>query len=494
MSTINKQFSAPSGCHPAVRTAAETIADSAMLESGDTVLVGVSGGQDSVALVHILMELAPLFPFRLGIAHLDHGLRGDDSIRDARFVTALAEKLHLDCHIEKRDVQRYRQYHKLSLEEAARQVRYDFYDSTAAKYGYTKIALGHHADDNAELVLMFLVRGSGPDGVSGIPPVRDGRIIRPLIRLTRQEIKEYFSEKDLSYVSDSSNFDDRFLRNRIRNHLIPELKASYNPGVTRNLNRLADIFRKEKEWLEAVITPIYEQVVTKTDNNGLRLSLTAFQEHPEAVKRRLVRKAIAEVKGNLRRISYFHIEAVLRLAASDSRRGSLDLPDRVRVGRDGPGLYVIKKKHPLRDCHSASPAAETLRYQYQVDRPLTQMMPLHVPEAGLRLEFSALEAENLPELYRTGQDVAFFDMNKLTFPLVLRNVQPGDRFRPLGMSGTQKVKKFFIDHKIPLKQRSRCPVLLNRGRIIWIVGHRIDETCRVSVATRLVLKAEWRLA
>ena len=306
----NRQSSKTTGRHSVVHTVAQTIADFDMLQPDDAVLVAVSGGADSVTLFHILQALAPLYSIRLGIAHLDHGLRGADADRDARFVAALAAEFNLPCHTKKVDVDLYRKRRKLSLEEAARKVRYNFYKETAARYGYTKIALGHHADDNAESVLMFLIRGSGPTGMSGIPPVRKGNIIRPLIRLTRRQTKEYLDENGLAHISDSSNLDNRFLRNRIRNQLIPELKASYNPGIISSLNRFADIFRKEKEWLEPIITPLFKKLVTRIDQDSLELSLATFGEFPEAVQRRVVRKAIAAVKGDLRRISFSHVDAV----------------------------------------------------------------------------------------------------------------------------------------------------------------------------------------
>ena len=490
----NRQSTKTPDRHPVVHTVAQTIADFDMLQPDDNVLVAVSGGADSVTLVHILQALAPLYSIRLGIAHLDHGLRGADADSDARFVAALADEFNLPCHTKKVDVNRYRKRRRLSLEEAARQVRYDFYRETAARYGYTKIALGHHADDNAESVLMFLIRGSGPTGMSGIPPVRNGNIIRPLIRLTRRQTKEYLDENGLAHISDSTNLDNRFLRNRIRNQLIPELKASYNPGIISSLNRLADIYRKENEWVEPLVVPIFEQLVIGTDRDRLVLSLTAFAEFPEAVQRRVVRKAIASVKGNLRRISLPHVDAVIRLAIIGPNRGALDLPDRIKVNRKGRALHFIKSAYPHRAGRSDNDSGKVPQFQYVIGKPFRQPVQLEVPEIRLQLRFSISKIEKPPEFQQGGQDEAIFDMDKVTFPLVLRNVQPGDRFKPLGMTGSQKVKKYFIDHKVPHEQRSRYPVLLSQDQIIWVVGHRISEAYKVGVSTRKVLKAAMSLA
>ena len=206
------------------RAVDRTLRSYRMVQNGDAVLVAVSGGADSVALVYIMLELAPKYSLRMAIAHLNHCLREQESDRDEAFVAALAKQLELPSYIGREDVFRYQKRHHLSLEDAARQVRYRFYDSIAAKYGYGKIALGHHGDDNAELVLMNLLRGSGPLGLSGIAPVRDNRIVRPLINLRRSEIMDYVAVKKLDYVTDSSNLDLKFHR-----HIFYSLIKSHHP-------------------------------------------------------------------------------------------------------------------------------------------------------------------------------------------------------------------------------------------------------------------------
>ncbi|MBW2620551.1 MAG: tRNA lysidine(34) synthetase TilS, partial [Deltaproteobacteria bacterium] len=244
-----------------LRTVEQTITTYGMLKPGDSVLIGVSGGPDSVALFHVLLTLASRFSLRIGVAHLDHCLRQNDSDKDAEFVASLAARFDIPCYIHKANVRKYQLENKLSLEEAARRVRHTFLNRVAEKNSFNKIALGHHFDDNAELVLMNLFRGSGPLGISGIPPVRDGKIIRPLIRSNRSEIIAFLDKNGIKYISDSSNRDTRFLRNRIRHDLIPLLKTSYNPKITQNLNRLASIVRSEEEWIEDVIHPLFKKAV-----------------------------------------------------------------------------------------------------------------------------------------------------------------------------------------------------------------------------------------
>jgi tRNA(Ile)-lysidine synthase len=473
-----------------LRTVEQTIRAYRMLQPGDAVLVAVSGGADSVALVHILLSLAATHSFRVAIAHLNHGLRKKESDRDAEFVAALAKNLALPSHIKKVDVRRYQQQHNLSLEEAARQVRYSLYNSVAAKWGYSKIALGHHRDDNAELVLMYFLRGSGPLGLSGIPPVRAGKIIRPLINVKRSEIIDYITIKRLSYVSDTSNLDPKYIRNRIRNRLIPELKTDYNPKLTDTLNRLANLLRSEEEWLEDLIHPIFLKSIRFEAADRLGLSISKLNQIAIAARRRLIRKAILHVKGNLRRIAFVHIEAVVRLAEIGPSCGMLDLPGRICIRRDNGVLVISKKETDLRNFPAVSPELQISRYEYQISAPGV----IFIKEANVHIQFSEIPAQQLPALSHSGQRVAFFDMNKLHFPLIIRNFRPGDRFSPLGVDGTQKLKKFFIDHKISRNERAKCPLVLSQQKIIWLAGHRLDNSVKVGPKTLRILRGELLLA
>jgi len=466
-----------------------------MFRRGDSVLVGVSGGPDSVALLYMLIAYAPRLSLRLGIVHLNHSLRGKESDNDAEFVASLAKKLDLPYYMDKRDVREYRHTHKLSLEEAARQVRYAFYEKVAKENQFNKIALGHHADDNAELVLMHLFRGSGPLGISGIPPVREGKFVRPLIRLTKSEIIDFLTVSRLKYVSDSTNRDTKYLRNRIRHDLIPMLKASYNPGITETLNRLSLIVKSEEEWIEAeVISPVFKNCVSTVKDGKLALSVPDMVGIHIAAQRRVVRKAIEQVKGNLRRITYTHTEAVLNLLQKGMDYKTVDLPDHIRITRKGNTLFFSKVQS------SNQEAFNFPSFEYSISAPGI----LFIKEIGAYLEFSETDMENtLKQLkvkslnykdqpptsdFQLSPRIAFFDRDALRFPVIIRNFRPGDRFTPLGMTGSQKVKKYFINNKVPREARAECPILLCREEIIWIAGHRMSDTAKITSLTRNVLK------
>ena len=472
------------------RTVDQTLRTHRMVQNGDAVLVAVSGGADSVALVSILLELAPKYSLRMAIAHLNHCLRQSESDRDETFVAALAKQLELPFYAGREDVRRYQERHRLSPEEAARQVRYGFYDSIAAQYGYRKIALGHHGDDNAELVLMNLLRGSGPLGLCGISPVRDNKIVRPLINLRRSEIMDYVAAKNLDYVTDSSNWDLKYHRNKIRARLLPELESEYNPRLIDSLNRLTAIMGAEEEWIENLIHPIYEKAIVFKEKNKLGLSIPELNQQPIAVRRRLIRRAIRWAKGNLRRIAFAHVESVCQLAKIGPISGILDLPDRIRIRRDRNVLMISKEDLNLRRLDGIPCLAAMRDYEY----PLSGPGKIFVEEAEMHISFIEIPKAQLLDLQQSGHRVAFFDMDKLRFPLVIRNFRPGDRFWPLGSSGNQKLKKFFIDHKVSPIERAKCPIVLSCNKIIWVAGHRLDNLVRIGPQTQRILKAELVLA
>ena len=473
-----------------IRVVEHTLRSHSMIQIGDAVLVGVSGGPDSVALLYILRALAKKYGLKLAIAHLNHGLRQNASDSDQAFVTALAEKFQMPLYAEKQNLRHYQKIHHLCIEEAARQVRYRFYQRSATKYGYDKIALGHHADDNAEQVLMAMLRGSGPLGLTGIPPVRSDHIIRPLIKLRHRELLDYLASRNLDYVEDSSNRELRFLRNKIRSRLIPELQAEYNPKCVDSLNRTATILLAEEKWIDDHILPIFNDAVVLENVDRLGLDLDRLEQEPIAAQRRLIRKAILQVKGNLRRITFAHVEATLKLVQQGTAGDMLNLPDNICVGRDQGRLLISKAaQKPCRKADRRLPPAVP-EYAYYLPRA----GDILIQEAGMQLCFNEVPIEDVSDWRQTQRQIAYMDRDKLSFPLVIRNFRRGDRFSPLGIKGRQKLKKYFIDHKISRTERVQCPIVLSRNKIIWVAGHRLDNAVKIDLQTRRVLKAELLLA
>ena len=472
--------------HPITIRVAETIAAHGMFQPNDAVLLGVSGGPDSVALFHILRDLSAELKIELAVGHLNHCLRGTASENDARFTRSLANQFNIPFHSDKKDVRQYRKQYRLSLEEAARNARYGFLFSVAGANGYNKIALGHHADDNAEQILMHLFRGSGPLGMSGIPPIRDGLIVRPLIHLKKDQIIRFLNENRIDFVLDESNQDRKILRNRIRHDLMPSIKSSLQPQIVHALTRMAQITRSEEEWLEQIIEPLFEESILDRSSSRLVLSVDRLKTMHPAVQRRVLRKAISQIKGNLRRITFAHIESVKQNLRTEMSRRSIDLPDRIRVSSRGSKLFISKEDHPLRQTSVGS-------WIPRMDYHIPKLETVVIKEIGAHIQFSEMSATNGMDFQSAGHHIAFFDMDRVRFPLILRNFHIGDRFSPLGMTGTQKVKDFFINNKIPREDRGRYPLLVSNDRIIWVVGLRIDESVKVTPATRTVLKVKMTL-
>ena len=466
---------------PLLDAVCRTIGRHAMVAPESAVLVGVSGGPDSVALLHALVRLQPeLAVARVGVAHVHHGLRGAEADADLAFVASLAAGLGLPFYTEKIDVAAAARNTGASVEDAARTARYRFFQDTAAAHGYQKIATAHHANDNAEWVLMNLVRGAGPDGLSGIPPVRDN-IIRPLIHVSRDDILAFLTHGGMDYVEDSTNADLTFTRNRVRHHLLPLLEEQYNPGIAASLNRVAEIFRDESLWIRDMVSGLFEQAVLLREPGRVVLKAGVVRALPLAARRRLVRRVLEIVKGDLRRITFDHVETVCR---GVGRAFGLDLPDAVHVsGNEQELVFTDTAVCPATATPQVKPFSYTLFDTGLGNGSVT------IAETGVTLGFALAPCAPPAKLQHNDRRTALLDAEKLTCPLTVRNVRPGDRFVPLGMTGSQKVSDFFINTRVAPEDRAACPVVESGGAIVWVAGHRMAEHVKLTPASRQVLEA-----
>ena len=453
-------------------------------------LVGVSGGPDSMALLHLLCRLAPELKIRLGVAHLNHCLRGRSADRDAGAVNQAAAALNIPCHMGRARVIKVKRKLGLSLEEAGRRVRYAFFNKTMADAGYSKLALGHHLDDNAEQMLMALLRGTGPRGLSGIAPVREKRIIRPLINARRAQIDEFVCKAGISCVSDSSNNDLRFVRNRIRHRLLPLLADQYNPRIADHLTRLADLTRNEEEWVDGLVAVDYQRAVLAREKGTITLSVGTIRVAHPALARRLLRMALEELTGTLRQIAFVHVKVVLGLLKDGCEGNVCHLPGGIRARRTGDRL-VLKVASGSRRSAPEPPVEADGISATLIPIPLPETVEIQALRIGLR--FFPCRPDQLPRWENVDPSRAYFDLARVSFPLTVRPPAPGDRFTPLGATGSQKLKKFFIDHRIPRQDRSMTPVLADRQRIIWLIGQRMDDHAKVTEDTSQVLAVEFFL-
>jgi tRNA(Ile)-lysidine synthase len=458
----------------------KTIKQYRMLTPGDRVLVAVSGGVDSVFLLYALRELQKSEKLSLAVAHFDHAIR-TDSAADAEFVKKLARSLKLRYYSERADVPAYAKAQKLSLEVAARTLRYQFFERIAKAHDFKKIALGHTLNDQAETLLMRLLRGAGLEGLSGIPPVRpSGELtyIRPLIECTRDQIVAFAQAHKLSWREDPTNYDTTIMRNKIRHELIPILKE-YNPKVLEALGRTARLLAQAAHVLDCQAEQALATLIASESAQELALDLKGLLELPEYLQALVLRRAIARVN-LLCEPEAAHIEALLRWI---SRRGAgeLHLPAGVRVLRRHSHLIV-----------TARPAVPPKCFEYLLTVPGETTLS----EIGWRFVIRSLHPHPRPYLTLTlsvyGEGTgevsgrALLDADKIQGSLVVRNRRPGDRIRL--RSGTKKLQDFFTDRKIPREQRDAIPLICDENALIWIVGEAVHEDYRATPQTKHILE------
>ena len=444
-----------------------------LLSYGDHILVALSGGPDSVALLSILSELASPHRLTLSAAHLNYGLRGEESEEDGRFVAALCRRMNIPLLTERVAPERLRRAGR-SFQETARDVRYEVLNRLATAAGSTKVALGHTADDQAETILMWMLRGAGVSGMAGIPATREPWFIRPLLGLTRAEILEYLAAHDIPYRLDSSNETDLYLRNRVRHHLLPVFRQ-LNPAITQVLARQADIMMEEEQWLEE-LTATHVQALSRSESpNEVILDLRGLVGLPVALQRRVVRTLLRTLTG--RNPSYVAITSLLEKVVHGRSGAALDLRS-ARVGRRYDEIVI---QAGLRSDEYEGTNAEEL--------VLPVPGAVRWPGTGQWLE-AHVEASSGDPAEKPGRHRVILDADRVTRPLRVRVWRPGDRFRPAGMRGTVKLQDYFSNMKLPREKRGKVPLVVSSDGIVWVGGHRADGRMLVTGQTtrRLVLE------
>lgn len=442
----------------------ETIHDFNLLQKGDKVCVAYSGGRDSTALLSLFLEIQKGWDISLYLCHFNHGIRAS-AADDERFVRTVASSRNIPLFVESSDVPAYAKESKLNLEEAGRRLRYEFLEKIAEKIGGARVATGHTKSDQAETFFLRLFRGSGSGGLAGIYPAIDGRVIRPLLRIEREEIEDYLEKKGLEYRIDESNLDPAFLRNRIRSDLIPYLRENFDPKIVNRLGKLTSLLMEEDSFLDSLAAAKAREVLEERENRAV-LNIEKLLTLPLAIQRRVVRIFIARLRGDLRRVSFEDVERILKL----NEGKEFCLKDSLVLKRK-LGWISVKEETPPK-----------IRYDYS----WTGDRILDIREFGLRfqgkrqnnLEISSLKPDNARE--------AYLDWRKLDFPLHVRNRQDGDRYRPYGSPGRKKLKEIMRACGIPQAERDRRPVFLSGDEIVWVVGLPVSEKYKITPATREV--------
>ena len=451
------------------------------------VIVAVSGGADSLCLLHVLHRLADEFPLEIHVAHLDHMLRGNASGDDAAFVSGQAHDLGLPCTVESRDIAAYRSLHRCSIEEAAREVRYQFLREVACRYGAGIIMTGHTRDDAVETVMLHLVRGSGIHGLRGLEPVnafplapeededRDVlQIIRPLLSVTRDETLRYCRLRGLTHCEDASNESLDFLRNRMRLEVLPVLRQ-LNPRCDEALLRLAVAAAEDDDHIIAAANEVWARSVA-VSKSCVRIDVQQFADSSPAVQARVVRRAIIGVAGSARDVATSHIVSVRSLAGMRPGK-QVDLPCGVVWRREEATLLAFRRDD--------DPNAEVIMAPEQ---PVALAVPGETRIPGWRIVATCHGGP----CDATGNElVAYLDLGRTGSKLSVRRRKPGDRFRPLGMQLEKKLQDFLVDAKVPSRFRDSIPLVTSESHIVWVTGWRIDDRVKVGPHTQEVLRLEF---
>lgn len=449
----------------------QTIKEWKMLSGGQAVICAVSGGADSVVMLHLLLELAEELDLRIIVAHMDHGLRGEESRRDFEFVRDLAKSRGLEFTsklLEKGELKGLGG----SPQEAARIKRYAFLEEAAAKYKAQRVALGHTSDDQAETVLMRLVKGSSLSGLSGIPPVR-GIFVRPLIQTSRASIEEYAREQGIAFVTDSTNLTVKYQRNRVRLELIPMLEKEYNPSIKETLARTALVLSIDDDFIERAAKEAFGAALIEKKAAAVVLDRSILKSMHRAVSSRVFLSAVRclGVDGDL---CATHVDAFFKILEGRRPNAFISLPGGAGARREY-GKMVFE----------ANLSTEAVLFE----------RPLVVPGAARMEGIGTIEAklEKPPEKFTGGGFTAWFDYDAVRErgPIAVRQARPGDRMVPFGMKGHRKLKDIFIDSKVPLVERKRTPVVTAGREVVWLAGLRRSSLFSVSSQTRRVLRLDF---
>lgn len=436
-----------------------------MFQPADKVLAAVSGGPDSVAMLHALHIHSKDLGITLHVAHLNHGIRGEQSNLDEDFVRKLAHGLGLDITVERVNIPKLRIEMKMGEEETARIIRYKFLQETATHIGAAKIAVGHNADDRAESVLFNLIRGSGIDGLSSIRPIR-GNIVRPLIDSYRSDIEAYIKENALPYRVDESNMDISYARNRIRHELIPLLESSYNPKIKNALVRLASIVADQSDFIAKSAVEAMDRVSQQGHFNP-----EMFLELPAALQFQIIRLEIQKLKGDLKDVAFEQTERVID-ALKSGEDFTITLPSgRIYAERRGQYFQIRGSKEQVQ--------VEAFDYVLQIPGITT------IEQIGLVI---STEKHDGAITRKTASNEALIDADTIVGALRVRNILPGDRIIPFGMQGSKKLQDIFVDKKIPKPGRAKAAVVVDDEKILWVVGTVSSETCRVTDRTRQTIR------
>jgi tRNA(Ile)-lysidine synthase len=452
-----------------------------LLKKGDSVVIGLSGGADSVCLLRVLKELEEEFGLKIIAVHINHCLRGNESDSDEHFVEELCQKWGIQFKTFKINVEAFAAYNAISLEEAGRELRYKIFNQVIHETGYKYIAVAHQREDQAETIMLNILRGAGMDGLCGMN-IKQGNIIRPLLNISREQITTYLKENGILWRTDSSNLENQYTRNRIRNMLFPMIHKTFGVDPVNQLVKLSEIARQEHEYMEKVAEKAFNEVSLSFSNNKLEISLPRFRNLPDAIAKRIIRMAWERINKSRKNLLQVHVNQIMSLYKKGTSGKKVVLPKDFEVRLSYDKIIFSKKE---------TEKHEPFACRVNIDGDTVAEVTNGVLKSRVMPADEAFKCYGTPDIIGEKNNVQLFDYDKLNDGLILRNRRNGDRIRPYGAKGEKKLKDYFIDAKIPREERSKIPLVALDNKIVWVVGMRTSEEFRADRHTKKVLVLSW---
>ncbi|TCK87856.1 tRNA(Ile)-lysidine synthase [Natranaerovirga hydrolytica] len=449
------------------------IIEEKMINKEDHIVVGVSGGADSICLLHILYALKDTLNITLSAVHINHGLRKEAAIEDAAFVKALCQKFEIPCYDYYYNIKEVAKKEKVSEEEAGRIIRYNRFLKVCNEKINGKIAVGHHMDDNAETILLNLIRGTGIKGLTGIQPIR-GKIIRPLLNTSRKEIMDYLSKYNIAYREDLSNYQAIYTRNKVRLNVIPYIEKNINPNFVKKIVKTANILQEDNDFIQEYAYEKYTIIKKEEANNSIKLYLEGFLKEHIAIRKRVVQLAIKHISTE-KNIEAAHINQIIQLAHKEVSK-QINLPNSI----------VVKKNYSTLDFFiDENNSMNKMAIEYGIKIP----SKVHIMEGNKTIITKILKNEK--DITMTKKPYTkCFDYDKIENTLCVRTRKSGDFIKLKGLNGRKKLKDFFIDEKIPKETRDQILLIADEKNILWIIGYRSSDEYKVTKQTKNILMIE----
>ncbi len=453
--------------HPLLKSFQQFIQKNHLLNPNVKILITVSGGIDSMALLDLFVKSKTMLKIEIAVAHFNHQLRGKESDEDEAFVRSHVKDYNLTCYVDSADTRHISEMEKISIQEAARNLRYAFFMKLKSSFNYQKIATGHNADDNAETILLNILRGSGIHGLTGIPIYKkDMDVIRPLLFARRESIRDYVEFNKIPFREDSSNLKNDYTRNFLRNELLPLIKDNINPNYSAALTRTSEIFNQLEDYIEKEIKTLSNKITSSRSKKETHLNLIELKNQPLFIQEYILLNTAREFTKS--EVDFNAIKNLLYILQ----------------GETGTYCYLPNKKIIYRDRN------KLIFSNVEDNDPFTYTIDLLKKYEFDKFTFESAITDS-PKMTKD-PNVEYVDGDKIGNRLIIRSWHEGDRFIPLGMQIEKKVSDFFIDQKIPLFKKNSIPLLISDDKIVWICGMRLDDRFKITEQTKKYIKLQYK--